>query len=239
MSSPLTNSPDVKSIITAITERNVEWLEGLRTQRVPSPSHLMFACATILGDQEQVADFMKGVAGRDKRDRFIDLAIKLAQADDAAPVAEPVQVQTQVVVEEPVPFEIEPPAEETDDAPKRRRRSSTAAAPAAPAAAASVDLSAITDQLTQVSGMIKELTKAFYTLETRIESVERAAHSAERSSVELLKSSNVISALVGGNRARLETLREALVAAELELVISGGLPTAAMSDVVNASWPND
>lgn len=249
MSSPLTNSPDVKSIVDAIAARNVSWLESLRAQRVPSPSHLMFACATVLGDQEQVAEFMKGVAGRDKRDRFIDLAIKLAQADDA-----PVQEVQEVQAAHEAPFEVvstDAPTDDGDvaddaDAPKRRRRRTAAEMAAARQQQAGGSDAPTAELLSDVMDVVREIAKAVYALDTRL--IELAGRIDALNSLCHQNASNVSNlgdtvvahcVQTESVKARLDLIRDALSAAELELVTSGKLDSAAMSDVMDASWPNN
>ena len=238
MGSPLSQHPEVQELIAKIGERDVPYLEDLRGKRSPSPTHLMFACATVLGDggQEHLANMMKKVPGKLRRDKFIDLAIQLAQAEDS-----PVEGQ------EPAP---EAPAEEVvappSPKPKRKRRTkaemeaarAAAREQAEEAAAAGISTTnnpeALLSHLTTLNDAVKELTKAVFALDEKITTIgERLDGFSHITTIPEKVDLNTM--VVAG---QLTAIKEGLCAAELDLVMNGKLGTTAISDTIEEHWPN-
>ena len=232
MGSPLAQNPDVQRVIQAITDRDIEWLESIYDKPSPKPAQLMFACASVLGDggQEEIAVMMRAVPAKQRRGKFVDLCIKLATApNEEVPTEE-------VVVEEVV-----------EVAPKKKRRRRTKAQieadKAAEAAAiaqeekelrAGVDLEKDASDWGKTMDLIREIAKTMFSVEERLEKLENSVKSLDelsKSGAKDLEASTILTSMM------LTSIKEGLCAAELELVMSGKLGTAAISDTIEEKWP--
>ena len=234
MGSPLAQHPDVQEVIQRIGDRDVAWFEAARDKRSPSPSHLMFACASVLGDggQEHIANLMKKVPGKQRRDKFIDLAIQLSQADDGqddqpdTPWEEPKDVE---VAAEPEPA--------PEPKPKRKRRTKAEIEAASKAGSVALDVDAVAIDVKELleankklTEMVVELSKVVFDLDAKLTSNAKAIEKLE---------TNIIDSGLPEVPKYLTAIREGLCAAELELVMGGKLETAAISDTIQAVWPID
>lgn len=234
MGSPLAQHPDVQEVIQRIGDRDVAWFEAARDKRSPSPSHLMFACASVLGDggQEHIADLMKKVPGKQRRDKFIDLAIQLSQAADGQ------DDQPETPWEDPKDVEVV----ELDHAPtpKRKRRTkaeieqdydmNTPGSVSLDVDAVAIDVKALLEANKKLTGMVVELSKAVFDLDAKLTSNAKAIEKLE---------TNIINSGLPEVPKYLTAIREGLCAAELELVMGGKLETAAISDTIQSIWPID
>jgi hypothetical protein len=239
MGSPLAQNQDVQEIVKAIGNRDVEWLESLHGQTKPSPSHLMYACASVLGDggQDHIADMMKKVPGRARRAKFIDLAIQLAKAEDAEP-----QEVAEVV-------EAEAPAPEPENKKRRRRTKAEMAAARAEEAGEDIRQVAIDEATGSSDGdlmeALKEVQKSLFSLDERINALSEAvieiskARALNNKFIEewVVEPNQNLGARAYTNSIKLDVIKDALVAAELDLVMAGQLSAAAISDTIEASWP--
>lgn len=238
MGSPLAQHPDVQEVIQRISDRDTAWFEAARDKRSPSPSHLMFACASVLGDggQEHIANMMKKVPGKQRRDKFIDLAIQLAQAEDGQ------DDQPTSSAHEPAPSAPQQePEQETEQAqehapkPKRRRKTAKSEEENAPSVsldidALAIDVKAVLEANKKLTEMVVELSKVVFDLDAKLTSNAKAVERLEK---------NVAESGIAEVPRYLTAIREGLCAAELELVMGGKLETAAISDTIQSIWPND
>ncbi|MBN21943.1 MAG: hypothetical protein CL678_11745 [Bdellovibrionaceae bacterium] len=249
--SALTDHPNVRQLVEAISNRDIEFFEGVRDSSIKgnggqafSPSHLMFACAQVIGDSEPVRAEMGGVPGREKKNKLIDLCIKLCTApDEGEPVVEEVvQVEEPQAVEPPsevpvievnIPEEVavQEPSVKAKTAPKKKRRSS-----------AEVVLEPVLEE-------ISEITKAVYTMQNVVEAQtnlikdlsEKVSHFiqiCERTSVDTEANNSFSKASFAKLNRKLDAIKNGVVAAELELVMNGKLESSAMSDCIDEEWPN-
>ena len=240
MGSPLSQHPEVQQLIAKIGERDVEYLESLRGKRSPSPTHLMFACATVLGDggQEHLAGMMKKVPGKQRRDKFIDLAIQLAQAEDSP-------VESEEHVNEAPVEEVAPPAPAPKPKRKRRTKAEMEAARAAasapePSSSESVattnDPEALLSYLNTLNEAVREVTKAVFAIDDKVNVINERVSAIDPN----FTMSYVDKAIYHYTKVleeQLSAIKEGLCAAELELVMSGKLGTAAISETIEERWP--
>lgn len=225
MGSPLSQHPDVQEIIRRIGDRDTDWLETVREKRVPSPTHLMYACSAVLGDggQEHIADMMKKVPGKQRRGKFIDLAIQLAQAEDSTEVPQ----EEEVAIEQPddIPGHSVEPVEEVPQAKAKRKRRTKAEMEAAKTPSiTSEQLETLIESQLKLSELVRELSKGVYELDAKIQKVD---DKVERLQIGTGVTIDMVNAI-----------KEGLLAAELELVMSGKLGVAAIGDCIEEHWPN-
>ena len=95
-------------------------------------------------------------------------------------------------------------------------------------------LQCVTDSMT----LTRELAKSIYAIEARIGAIETRISEAESSTETNTRITHSVLAVTKQLEVRLDLIRDALAAAELELVSAGKLDSAAMSDVMDASWPS-
>ena len=237
--SALTDHPNVRQLVEGISNRDIEFFEGIRDNSIKgnggqafSPSHLMFACAQVIGDSEPVRAEMGGVPGREKKNKLIDLCIKLCTApDEGEPaVEEVVQIEepkpAEEVIEVSIPEEVavQEPSVKTKTAPKKKRRSS-----------AEVVLEPVLEE-------IAEITKSIYTLQSIVERqteiIKTLSEKVLSTSIEAEKDSTFNKASFAKLNRKLDAIKNGVVAAELELVMNGKLESSAMSDCIDEEWPN-
>jgi hypothetical protein len=230
MGSPLASSEDVRAVIEAISTRNVEWLNTLYDTNKPNPSHLMFACASVLGEggQEHIAGLMRKVPAKQRRSKFVDLCIQLATAEDAVPT--------------PKEAVVEVPAEAVAvEAPKKRRRRRTKSQIEADQAADSAgedptprgEPSEVLE-LDKLVAIIVEGNKAVFELQQEINSLSSSVVDIQKNLGTLRNQVHMTTSLT---YTALSAIKDALSAAELELVMNGKLGTASITDTLSESWP--
>ena len=231
MGSPLAQHPDVQEIIRRIGDRDTDWLETVRNKRVPSPTHLMYACSAVLGDggQEHIADMMKKVPGKQRRGKFIDLAIQLAQAEDS--VDTPQEEVVEQVVEQPNEVSehiVEEVEEIPQPKPKRKRRTKAEMEAARAPSITPEQVETLIESQLKLSELVRELSKAVYALDEKL----------ERANLVLTSKVDNVQAETRDATLMLNAIKEGLLAAELELVMSGKLGVAAIGDCIEEHWPN-
>ena len=242
MGSRLASNEDVRAIIEAIGNRNVEWLKSLYDSKRPSPSHLMFACASVIGDggQEHVASLIKKVPSKERRSKFIDLAIQLAHAEDAQPEAPEAGPAVETSSEaEVVSADPNPVVEEVEEAAtKTRRRRRTKKEMEEARRAEALENS---PHLEDIKEMIAQGNKAIFEIDERLKSLEASFLQAQEVNERYFTSlaEKVLLPALEHNSLKLTSLKEGLVAAELELVMDGKLSSPAISESMNDTWPSE
>ena len=230
MGSPMSQNPNVKQVIDAVHNRDVEWLQTLYDKKLPNPAHLMYACSVVVGEggYENIGQLMSQTKVKDRRGALVDILVKFASSEEAPQV----EVVEEVVVEEIV----------EEQPKKRRRRRSKAeieADKAAEAASAVVETQAVNlekdgTEWRETMDLIREISKSVFNLEERIESIEssiKVLNNHSKQTAESLEASTILTARM------LTSIKEGLCAGELDLIINGKLQTPAISDTIGEIWP--